>query len=143
MLNNYFGSRWGGKTSAPVEKNKFNARKVICDGIKFASEREKERYCTLKLLEKAGEITGLRLQVPFDLYPALYFDYDTRTYTLEKRSGKHGFCVRRAGKYIADSVYYEKGMEMVVEDAKGCKTKEYLRKKRLMEKLYGIKIRET
>lgn len=52
--------------------NKFNARKAVVDGITFDSKKEANRYRDLKLLEKAGEICCLRLQVPFELIPAKY-----------------------------------------------------------------------
>jgi Protein of unknown function (DUF1064) len=45
-------------------------------------------------------------------------------------------------KYIADFVYTEKGNQ-VVEDAKGFKTREYMRKRSIMLKLFDIAIRET
>ncbi|TGR16203.1 DUF1064 domain-containing protein, partial [Mesorhizobium sp. M1C.F.Ca.ET.196.01.1.1] len=37
------------------------------DGIRFASKREALRYCDLKLLERAGEISGLKLQPRYPL----------------------------------------------------------------------------
>lgn len=45
-----------------VVKNKYNARKVIVDGIKFDSIKEGDYYLRLKILEKAGVIRNLILQ---------------------------------------------------------------------------------
>lgn len=50
--------------------NKYHAQKVEFDGKRFDSRREARRYAELRLLERAGEITGLRTQVPFELIPA-------------------------------------------------------------------------
>lgn len=49
---------------------KYGNRKVVVDGITFDSEREAHRYTELKILEKAGKITGLQLQREFELIPA-------------------------------------------------------------------------
>jgi hypothetical protein len=101
--------------------SKFKANKTILDGIQFDSKREAQRYSELKLLERAGVIQNLRLQVKFELIP--------------KQQGE------RACTYIADFVYEENG-QTVVEDAKGMKTKDYIIKRKLMLWIHGIKIRE-
>jgi hypothetical protein len=49
--------------------NKFNARKTTFDGITFDSKHEKDRYCELKQRLRDGEITDLKMQVPFELVP--------------------------------------------------------------------------
>lgn len=49
---------------------KYGNRKVALDGITFDSKKEAQRYTELKLLEKAGKITGLQLQREFELIPA-------------------------------------------------------------------------
>ena len=53
-------------------QDKYGNRKVTIDGITFDSKREMKRYCELKLLEKAGEISGLELQPEFDIQNRLY-----------------------------------------------------------------------
>ncbi len=40
--------------------NKYHAQKVEFDGKRFDSRREARRYAELRLLERAGEITGPR-----------------------------------------------------------------------------------
>lgn len=50
-----------------MKYNKYGNIKTVIDGIKFDSKRESERYLELKLLEKAGEISDLKLQPRFIL----------------------------------------------------------------------------
>lgn len=49
------------------KKSKYGNRKVVCDGIKFDSEREAARFGELKVLRAMGKIRDLRLQVNFTL----------------------------------------------------------------------------
>ena len=89
--------------------------------------KEGERYIELSLLQRAGEISDLRLQVPFELVP--------------KQKDSRGRVIREI-RYIADFVYTENG-KTVVEDVKGCKTAEYKLKKKLMKYFHNIEIKET
>ena len=122
---------------------KYNATKVTIDGHTFDSKHEANRYMELKLLERAGTITDLRLQVEFELIP--------NQYATEKRYGKNGqrlkdkqVLLERKCSYIADFVYTlnETG-ETVVEDAKGLRLDTYKLKKKLMLYRYGIRIKEV
>lgn len=45
--------------------NKYNARKVTVDGLKFDSQMEADYYLQLKLMQKAGEILGFCRQARF------------------------------------------------------------------------------
>lgn len=108
-------------------KRKYGNRKVTVGGETFDSRREYQRWCELKLLEKAGKIHDLFRQVKFELIPAQY---------------ENGKCVERAVNYYADFVYWE-GDAMVVEDAKGMRTDAYILKRKLMLHLHGVKIREV
>lgn len=108
--------------------SKYGNKKTTVDGIVFDSKREADRYRELKLLERAGEIRDLRLQVPFQLIPS---------YEL---NGKRV----RATNYIADFVYIDtRRQEQVVEDAKGYRTREYNLKKKLFGYRYGQDIVEV
>lgn len=102
-------------------KNKYGAKKVELDGHKFQSTKEARCYVGLRMRERIGEIRNLRLQVPYELNPG----------------GTHSY------KYVADFVYEEvkSGCE-VVADAKGYRTKEYRKKKKLMKEVHGIDILE-
>ena len=49
--------------------SKYKAKKCHYDGITFDSGKEMKRYVQLKLMERAGEISDLKLQVKFELIP--------------------------------------------------------------------------
>ena len=49
------------------KRSKYGNRKVVCDGIKFDSEREAARFGELKVLRAMGKIRDLRLQANFTL----------------------------------------------------------------------------
>ena len=117
---------------APKKGNKLHAEKVeafLADGtpFTFASKREYARYNDLLLLEKAGEITDLRVQVPFELIPAQVRSDGTR---------------ERAVVYFADFVY-QQGGKTVTEDSKGFRTKDYIIKRKLMLWVHHISIKEV
>lgn len=124
---------------------KYGNRKVVVDGITFDSEREAHRYTELKLLEKAGKITGLQLQREFELIPAQRKMTD-QIYTKGSNKGKFkpGKVIEHKCSYVADFVYWDlETGEMIVEDVKGMRTKEYIIKRKLMLYKYGIRIREV
>ena len=111
-----------------VKPSKFRNEKAKLDGKDFDSKKEAKRYGELLILLKAGEISNLLLQVPFELVPAQFRD---------------GKCLERAVVYKADFVYEKKDGEKVVEDTKGVKTREYIIKRKLMLLKFGIKIKEV
>lgn len=102
--------------------SKYHAKKTVVDGIEFDSRHEADRWVELKILQRAGVISQLKRQVRFDLVPPL--------------SGERGV------SYYADFTYIQNG-KLVVEDAKGYKTPEYIIKRKLMLWLHHIKIREV
>lgn len=117
---------------------KFKNKWCEYDGIKFQSKKEMNRYCELKILQRAGEISNLELQKEFELIPA------QREFTNEiGKNGcfKKGKVIERAVKYKADFVYQENG-KIVVEDTKGVRTKDYIIKRKLMLFIHGIRIKE-
>ena len=124
MINYPDGRKYTSAQTPPTKpkKSKYGAVKTEIDGIVFDSKHEAKRYQELRLLEQAGEITNLRLQVPYILFP----------------KNEHG----RALKYIADFVYNDDTGALVVEDAKGHSTDVYKIKRRLMAELKGIEIKE-
>ena len=107
---------------------KYGNKKIEVDGELFDSKREAKRFSELVLLQKAGEIGHLTRQVAFVLIPNQYV-------------GKK--CVERAVKYISDFTYFTKDGEYVVEDAKGMRTPAYIIKRKLMLKVFGIRIKEV
>lgn len=117
---------------------KYHAHKTEISGRTFDSRKEASRWQELCLLEKAGQISGLRCQVRFELIP------EQRE---PDKTGPRGGIIRgkvleKPCSYIADFVYQEDG-HTVVEDCKGFRTPEYRIKKKLMLWVHGIKIRET
>lgn len=100
-----------------------NIKTTTSDGITHDSIKEANRWCELKLLERAGKIRLLQRQVKYHLIP--------------KQEGEREVC------YIADFVYQENG-KLVVEDVKSpaTRTKEYILKRKLMLWVHGIKIKE-
>lgn len=106
--------------------SKYRNRKITVDGIPFDSRKEAARWRELTLLERAGEITGLKRQVKYELIPSQRMD---------------GKVVERPCAYIADFVYQQDG-QTVVEDTKGYRTKDFIIKKKLMLYVHGIRIRE-
>lgn len=107
--------------------HKYKAKKTEYDGIIFDSKKEANRYAELRLLERAGEISGLQRQVNFTLIPSQKID---------------GKVVERACTYKADFTYQHNG-KTVVEDTKGFKTPEYIIKRKLMLYIHGIRIKES
>lgn len=102
--------------------SKYRNKKTEVDGIVFDSAKEATRYKELLLLLKAGEIGRLELQVPFEL----------------NEGGTHSY------KYVADFVYLDaRTGQKIVEDTKGHRTQEYLKKRRLMKDVWNIVIIET
>lgn len=107
-------------------RNKYRNNPMIIDGIRFDSTKEGHRWCELQTLQKAGVISDLQRQVKYELQPAFYFQ------------GKK----IRPIQYVADFTYNEGG-EHIVEDVKGVKTQEYKLKKKMMQYIYGIDIKEV
>jgi hypothetical protein len=116
------------KMKKPFKASKFHS--IKSGG--YMSRKEHKRALELKQMAKAGIITDLQEQVPFELLPK------------QEVIGFNGkmMCGRRSMKYIADFVYIENGVQ-VVEDSKGFRTPEYKRKRNLMLKIHGITIKET
>ena len=102
--------------------SKYKSRKTHRNGLLFDSKREADRYTKLLLMLRSGRITALKTQVTFELLP--------------KQKNE------RAVKYIADFVYEQDG-EVVVEDCKGVRTRDYIIKRKLMLWVHGISVKEV
>lgn len=124
------------------KNNKYNNHKVKIDGEVFDSKREARRYSELKLLQLAGKITNLERQVKYVLIPAQY--------DIQERYGKRGqrlkdgkVLLEKECAYIADFKYIDvESGELVIEDTKGMRTKDYIIKRKLMLSIYDIRIKE-
>lgn len=120
---------------------KYGNKQVFYDGKLFDSKKELARYKELSMLERAGEISDLKMQVPFELIPPAFETYE-RYGNSGKRLKDGRKCIERGVTYKADFVYKDRHGETVVEDTKGVRTKEYILKRKLMLNIYGIRIRE-
>lgn len=138
----------------PYEKkkrqNKYHAEQAavpLKNGktLVFDSRKEMRRFLELQELQKAGEIRNLRLQVDFTLQESFTttdgervrairyradFTYDERDHDREETAADCGFPC-------------EAWNNGIVEDVKGKKTKEYIMKRKMMQEVYGITIREV
>ena len=122
-----------------IGRNKYHNRKYSADGEVFDSKKEYQRWQELKLLEKAGEITDLRRQVPFEIIPE-----QREPDTIGPRGGvRKGRIIERKAVYIADFVYKDADGLEVVEDFKGMRTKDYILKRKLILFRFGIRIFES
>lgn len=114
--------------------NKYHAIKTG----KSASRKEARRKRELELMQRAGIISDLKCQVPFELIPT-----QREPPTIGKRGGiKQGKCLEQSVKYIADFAYMQDGQQ-IVEDTKGFRTPEYIIKRKLMLWVHGIRIKEV
>lgn len=130
---------WANYPRGYKQKSKYGANKAVVDGITFDSRKEARRYSQLKLLERAGEISDLELQVKFILIPA-----QREPDKVGSRGGLvKGKVIERECAYIADFTYFDKHGIFHVEDVKGMKTEVYKIKKKLMLYIHKIKVEEV
>lgn len=130
--------------------NKFGAKKIKdpATGFVFDSKAEFIRWCELRLLERAGKISGLQRQVTFELIPTQRQE-GTEVYKAGPHKGltKPGPVIEKACSYVADFVYIDADGNKVVEDTKGCKKGAaydlFAIKRKLMLHVHGIKVREV
>lgn len=108
---------WQCVNSGRRKSNKYGAKPMVIDGIRFDSTLEAEYYVYLKALNKAGVIAKLELQVKCELLPAQKHPV----------TGKH----IRAITYIADfRVTYPDGSVEYL-DTKGYEKPEFKLKAKL------------
>lgn len=82
--------------------NKYHNKKVIYNGIKFDSKKERARFITLKQLEKAGIIKELELQPKFLLLDTIHYKGKTYPKTYYKADFK--YFDNEKGKYIIEDI---------------------------------------
>lgn len=111
-----------------TKPSKYRNRKVVLDGMTFASAAEAGRYRVLKMMQQAGEISHLSCQEMFVLAPAVRI-LGAKRKTPELR-------------YFADFSYFDKAGRLVVEDVKGGPLTQAYRIKRHLLALQGIHITE-
>lgn len=106
---------------------KYRNTKTELDGYLFDSKKEAARWQELRLLERAGIITGLELQPEYELHTV-------------SPSGEPVV----VGKLTLDFRYRQDSV-LVVEDVKSdpTKTQVYRLRKRIFEAEYGLSITEV
>ena len=125
--------------------SKYSSRKVEVDGIVFDSKKEAQRYSQLKALEASGAISDLQRQKKYILIPTQR-EWNNEMYKKGPRKGelKKGKVLEKECSYVADFVYIDnKNGELVVEDTKGFRTRDYIIKRKLMLYIRGIIVREV
>lgn len=114
----YADRRSAGFSIAPrpitPKRSKYGNVRTIVDGHKFHSKLEADRYCELKLLQKAGAILYFLRQVPFDIAKGVIYRCD---FLVVSTSG------------------------IEVEDTKGYMSEVSRIKIAAVEERYGIKVR--
>ncbi len=116
-------------------KNKYGAKRTGGHD----SKKEHNRAVQLRIMLRAGLISNLREQVPYELIPAQYGECGT-----DLKGKPVRVCLEKSCKYIADFVYTDnKTGQTVVEDTKGVLTDVYKIKRKLMLYVHGIRIKEV
>lgn len=121
-------------TGLPGRGNKYRAQPVTVDGIRFDSGKEATRYQELRARALAGEISGLELQPRFPLHVV---DLSRTVAPL--------VVVHYCGSFTADFKYVDNATGLtIIEDTKSgpTKTEAYRLRKKLVEAIHGITIRE-
>ena len=110
--------------------SKYKAKKCVYNGVTYDSIKEGNYAKQLDLLLKASKICNLERQVKYK-----WIETHTINFT--------GNEIQFKRSYIADFVYYDiEKQEVIVCDVKGFRTSEYLKKKKIVEKIFDIKITE-
>ena len=81
---------------------KYHNTKVIYNGIKFDSKKERDRYIQLKQLHSLGQIESLELQPKFLLLDTIHYKGKTYPKTYYKADFK--YFDNQKGKYIIEDV---------------------------------------
>lgn len=104
-----------------THSHKYKNKPTNLLGLRFASKAEAQRYLELTLLQKAGAIGELECQPRFPLVV-------------------NGV---KVCTYIADFRYRDvKTGQVVIEDVKGVRTRDFVIKKKLMAAVHGIAVCE-
>lgn len=124
--------------------NKYNAKKVVIDGIEFDSTKEGKRYLVLKKAQEDGIISELTLQPRFELIPAIKETYIKHLKTKDKVCER---TVQLPITYSADFAYFKDGKK-VIEDVKASPftaalDKAFLIKEKLFRYIFGFPIKRV
>ena len=109
----------------PARKSKFGSKRHEVLGIIFDSVGEGQHYSQLVLLQRAGEIVSIDRQVGYDL---VIKDLHGKDFVLES--------------YRADFVVKFSDERVEIQDFKGVRTRDFIRKKKWMRLVLGLEIVE-
>ena len=118
----------------PQKASKYGNRPVLVNGHRFDSKKEGARYVELTYMLKAGTIAELELQPAFPLLCVKLY-----------RNG-WPITLEPVATYVADFQYLNLTTgEYIVEDVKsaGTRTAIYALKKKMVEAIHGITVREV
>jgi hypothetical protein len=109
-------------------RNKFGAKPVVVDGVRFDSTGEYKRWQDLQLLERAGKISNLRRQVVHELAPGVKFEGAKRA--------------QPPLRMVIDFAYVREGRE-VLEDHKSPATitPVFVAKRHMLLHKFGLQVR--
>ena len=107
---------------------KYRNKPCTVGGEKYRSGREARRHQELIYLQRTGQIAGLTREVAFKLIPS------------QRRADG---VAERPCTYICDFMYSTADGKLIVEDAKGVRTKDYVIKRKLMLHVLGITVMEV
>lgn len=121
---------------------KYNNTKVEFDGIKFDSKKEMQRYLALKDAQEKGMISDLKLQVRFELIPAVKEEYVEHLKTKDRIKTR---TLQLPITYTCDFLYIKDG-ETIVEDVKASPKiasldKSFILKEKLFRWKFGFSIK--
>lgn len=123
-----------------AKQNKYLNKKVVIDGITFASTKEGKRYLFLKDAQEKGLISDLELQPKFELIPAIKETYIKHLKTKDKVCER---TVQLPITYTADFGYVKNGVR-IIEDVKASKfllAKECVLKLKMMKYFHNIDVK--
>jgi len=111
-----------------LKESKYHNKRVTVDGISFQSVKEASRWQELRLMERAGEIVGLKRQLKIEVVPKTK--------------------LHRARYYLADFVYFDKEQgKTIYEDVKGYRKgvayQLFTLKRDVLYWRHGIEVKET
>lgn len=109
-------------------RRKYGNTKTAFGGLTFDSKAEAARWAELMILERTGQIHGLRRQVAYELAPSVKYAGAARA--------------KPALRLIVDFEYRD-ATGLVLEDVKGVRTTAFEIKRHLLKSVHGLDMKLT
>ena len=119
-------AKFPGASHPARTRNKYGAKKVVVDGLKFDSKREAARWERLCGYEQRGLITNLERQVTYVLAPSVKIEGEKRA--------------RPALRLKVDFRYVDENGKTVLEDAKGVADTAFRIRQHLMKSVHNLDV---